>query len=449
VDPIGGGASGVVYRAWDTKLRRYVAVKLLRHADGGSLARFVREQSLRVEHPHVLAPIAWAADDDRALLVMDLVSGGSVSDLLGDFGPLPLWHVGVLVDQLLAALAAIHAKGIVHRDVKPSNLLLEATGKGKPFLRLADFGIAAVTGEPRLTNSVHVAGTPGYVAPECKPGNDPEPRQDLYSAGVVARHLLTGHADMDEIVQPQGVPDPMWRLVVSLIAPSPEQRPASASAALGAWRAATASLTPARAADSDPVEVFDHLGPLPEGFDETGPARDGPRPTPRRRRSPATGRAAVAAGLAVLVAAAGFAIHMVGSRNASTSASPSSRGQSPSGNVRTIGTIHEDYVYADVSVRIGVAIDIDTDAHTIAGRASLPSGEGLVSVQRVALWRVTPGEEAVIAACGDVGGTACSGYQPYVLERTNWITCRHTHVYYARVYGYFVVRTGTGRSESR
>src|SRR2546421_10343941 len=123
-----------------------MAAKLLRPADAGSLLRFVREQSLRVVHPHVVAPAGWAAEDDQVLLTMDLVPGGSVAQLLGDYGSLPLPYVAVLIDQLLDALTAVHSRGIVHRDVKPSNLLLEPTRRGRPFLRLADFGIAAVLG---------------------------------------------------------------------------------------------------------------------------------------------------------------------------------------------------------------------------------------------------------------------------------------------------------------
>lgn len=110
---------GSVWRAWDARRRCYVAAKLLRIADAGSVVRFVREQSLRVEHPHVVAPTSWAADDDKVLLTMDVVRGGSVAHLLGDYGPLPLPlpYVAVLVDQLLTALTAVHAHGIVHRDV--------------------------------------------------------------------------------------------------------------------------------------------------------------------------------------------------------------------------------------------------------------------------------------------------------------------------------------------
>ncbi len=100
----------------------------LQQRDAHSLLRFVREQALRIDHPHVLAPASWAADDDQVLFTMDLVAGGSLVHLVGDYGPLPPAYVCTLLDQLLSGLAAVHAEDVVHRDIKPANLLLEATG---------------------------------------------------------------------------------------------------------------------------------------------------------------------------------------------------------------------------------------------------------------------------------------------------------------------------------
>lgn len=111
VDPIGRGGVGAVWRAWDHRRRRYVAAKVLQQSDAHSLLRFVREQALRIDHPHVLAPASWAADDDKVLFTMDLVGGGSLVHLIGDYGPLPPAFVCTLLDQLLAGLAAVHAEG--------------------------------------------------------------------------------------------------------------------------------------------------------------------------------------------------------------------------------------------------------------------------------------------------------------------------------------------------
>ena len=159
VDHLGDGGAGSVWRAWDARRGQYVAAKLLRQRDAGALLRFVREQSLRVAHPHVVPPTGWAAEDDDVLLTMELVRGGSVATLLGDHHRLPPATVAVLLDQLLDALDAVHAAGVVHRDVKPANLLLEPTGTAPPFLRLADFGIAAHRDDARLTATGYVVGT--------------------------------------------------------------------------------------------------------------------------------------------------------------------------------------------------------------------------------------------------------------------------------------------------
>ncbi|MGH8792657.1 MAG: protein kinase domain-containing protein [Stackebrandtia sp.] len=279
VDPVGEGGMGSVWRAWDVKRRRYAAAKLLRSAEAGDVLRFVREQALRVEHPHVVAPIGWAAEDDKVLLAMDLVAGGSVHHLLGDYGPLPAPYAAVLVDQLLDALTAVHAHGIVHRDVKPSNLLLELTGRAAPRLRLSDFGIAVVAGEPRLTENSSVIGTRGYLPPEAMTGVDVAPGHDVYSAGVVAWQLLTGAAPPrngprpDADAPPEHVPEPLWREAAAWVAADPRARPTSAADARQRWSAArkAADLPPIDPADPDAVEVFDQLAPLPEGFGPEGP----------------------------------------------------------------------------------------------------------------------------------------------------------------------------------
>ncbi len=192
VDPVGRGGVGAVWRAWDHRRRRYVAAKVLQQRDAHALLRFVREQALRIDHPNVLAPASWAADDDQVLFTMDLVAGGSLVHLVGDYGPLPPAFVCTLLDQLLAGLAAVHAEGVVHRDIKPANLLLEATGTGRPRLRLSDFGIAMRLGEPRLTETNLVVGTPGYLAPEQMMGAEPDFPADLFAVGLVALYLLEG-----------------------------------------------------------------------------------------------------------------------------------------------------------------------------------------------------------------------------------------------------------------
>ncbi|MEU6669341.1 serine/threonine-protein kinase [Streptomyces sp. NPDC046727] len=282
-DPIGRGGVGAVWRAWDHRRRRYVAAKVLQQRDAHSLLRFVREQGLRIDHPHVLAPASWAADDDKVLFTMDLVAGGSLVHLVGDYGPLPPAFVCTLLDQLLSGLAAVHAEDVVHRDIKPANVLLEATGTGRPRLRLSDFGIAMRLGEPRLTETNLVVGTPGYLAPEQMLGAEPDFPADLFAVGLVALYLLEGaRPDAKALVQyflehgtpgpPKGVPEPLWQVVASLLQPDPVDRFRTATGARKALAAAV-ELLPEPGPDDELIEIFDQLGPLPPGFGPDGPLR--------------------------------------------------------------------------------------------------------------------------------------------------------------------------------
>ncbi len=286
VDPLGCGGAGAVWRVWDRKRREYVAAKILQQRDATALLRFVREQALRFEHPHILAPLGWAAEDDKVLFTMGLVRGGSVSDLIRAHGPLPLSFSAILLDQLFQALDAVHREGFVHRDVKPANLLLEATGTGRPHLRLSDFGIAVARDEPRLTDLHFIVGTPGYLAPERLIGADPEPTQDLFSVGVVACQMLTGQQPPRDLADQLsadpgwpsravlvGFPEPIRAVVARLLAYQPEDRYATAAEARAALAQAMAAVPRQVLArfDSRVVEVPDRIGPLPEGFGPGGP----------------------------------------------------------------------------------------------------------------------------------------------------------------------------------
>ncbi|MFE3016819.1 protein kinase [Streptomyces sp. NPDC059256] len=283
VDPIGRGGVGAVWRAWDHRRRRYVAAKVLQQSDAHTLLRFVREQAVRIDHPHVLAPASWAADDDKVLFTMDLVSGGSLAHVIGDYGPLPPHYVCGLLDQLLSGLAAVHAEGVVHRDIKPANVLMEATGTGRPHLRLSDFGISMRKGEPRLTETNYVVGTPGYFAPEQMTGAEPDFTADLFAVGLVAIYLLEGQkpdskALVDHFVAhgtpgaPQSIPEPLWQVLAGLLQPDPEDRFRSATGARKAL-ATAGEMLPDLGPDDEPVEIFDQLGPLPMGFGPDGPER--------------------------------------------------------------------------------------------------------------------------------------------------------------------------------
>jgi serine/threonine protein kinase len=196
-----------VHRARDLKLRRYVAAKVVR---GPRAAELAREQAVRVVHPHVLSPCGWAAEDDVALIAMELVTGGSLRDLLARTGPLPDPLTALLLAQLLDGLTAVHAAGVVHGDVKPANLLLREGVR--PHLLLADFGVAARAGQ-----RAPVAGTPSYLPPERLAGAPPDPSQDVYAAGLVARRSISGAS-------------PLLTLCDSMTRDEPDRRPTAAAA---------------------------------------------------------------------------------------------------------------------------------------------------------------------------------------------------------------------------
>ena len=253
LDQIGAGGMGSVWRARDERTGEVVAVKVLGHHNAALLIRFVREQAVRVRHPHVVAPIGWAADDDVVVLAMDLVEGGSVQDLLDEHGPLPVGYAAALLEQLLSALAAVHAAGLVHRDVKPANLLLQPTDDQRPHLRLGDFGVAAPIADARYTTVPGAIGTEGYMAPEQARGALPDAGQDLYSVGRVALQLITGLPPERQGAIGSG---PLRPLLERLLVVDPEQRLASADAALRLLRRLDIAF-------EDGPQVTDRLGGQP------------------------------------------------------------------------------------------------------------------------------------------------------------------------------------------
>ncbi|MFL4905615.1 protein kinase domain-containing protein [Streptomyces sp. MMS24-I2-30] len=363
-DPIGHGGVGAVWRAWDHRRRRYVAAKVLQQRDAHSLLRFVREQALRIDHPHVLAPASWAADDDKVLFTMDLVAGGSLVHLVGDYGPLPPAVVCTLLDQLLSGLAAVHEEGVVHRDIKPANILLEATGTGRPRLRLSDFGIAMRLGEPRLTETNLVVGTPGYLAPEQMLGAEPDFPADLFAAGLVALYLLEGaKPDAKALVQyfaergtpgaPKGVPEPLWQVVSTLLQPDPVARFRTATGARKALVSAM-ELLPEPGPDDELIEIFDQLGPLPPGFGPEGPLKPasgvdveaegnaGTRPGQPGPAAPGGASGAWTAGEGVWTAGAGVSGAAVSGASFSSSAvSGVGRGHGPFGAQDMSASVHD------------------------------------------------------------------------------------------------------------
>ncbi|WP_203568486.1 serine/threonine-protein kinase [Aestuariimicrobium ganziense] len=284
VDPLASGGAGVVWRVWDRREGEYKAGKVLKQSDSASLLRFMRETGWRITHPHVVTPLGWVGEDDRVMFTMPLIHGGNLSGLMRAHGPLPPRWAQQATDQLLDALEKVHGQGLVHRDVKPANLMLQPTREHSvpdepPHVLLSDFGIAAPVGEPRMTRVSEVIGTPGYMSPEAELGLDPEPRQDLYGVGVVLLEMLTGQRPPKQgrpTIPPAAAQVPLGRFIADLLADEADRIPTASEA-----RSRLAE-TPLPASRAVPVRVLDIVPPLPEGWTENGPSdrRPGLGPTP-------------------------------------------------------------------------------------------------------------------------------------------------------------------------
>lgn len=194
---LGQGAMGAVYQGWHERFEREVAVKVLLSLKAKSIVkeRFLREgrAAAKVRHEHVVQVIDAGEQDGVTFLVMELVNGFSLGSLLEEKGPLPCEVVARVGAQIARGLAAIHAQGIIHRDIKPDNILIGEERKAK----ITDLGLAKQTDEPeenRLTATGMVVGTPLYVSPE----GIRDPRtltiaSDIYGLGTTLYHLLAGH----------------------------------------------------------------------------------------------------------------------------------------------------------------------------------------------------------------------------------------------------------------
>jgi len=225
--PIGRGAMGTVWRATDTLLARDVAVKevLLRGTSTPEDMRVRYERTLReartaarLNHPAVITVYDVVEADGRPWIVMELVQARSLEQILALDGPLPPHQAADMGVRLLGALATAHAAGILHRDVKPSNVLLDGDGRAV----LTDFGIATLEGDPTLTQVGMVMGTPGFTAPERIRGEPATPASDLWSLGATLYAAVDGHGPFDHCGSPLAV--------LSMVANEDAPRPRSAGA---------------------------------------------------------------------------------------------------------------------------------------------------------------------------------------------------------------------------
>lgn len=254
---LGDGGMGRVYEAEHLALGKRVAFKVIHHdlvSDEEALARFEREAraTAAIEHPHVASAIDFGRlEEGGAYLVVQLVPGVPLRKRI-EAGPIGWREASTIGAQIADALAAIHARGFVHRDLTADNVLLTTTEDGAPFVHVLDLGVAGVLaprdGEPRLTAEGHVVGTPGYMSPEQALGKPTDPRADLYSLGVLLWEMCTGRSlwgsrELTQIVASQLTEEPppipalasatappeLGTLIAALLARSPDGRPSDAA----------------------------------------------------------------------------------------------------------------------------------------------------------------------------------------------------------------------------
>lgn len=249
-EPVGSGGMGVVWRAEDTLLDREVAVKELRLPEGLSESErmALRERAIiearaagRLNHPGIVTIHDVLLEDGRPWIVMGLVDGASLHTVVCEDGPLSPRRTAEIGEGLLAALKVAHDAGILHRDIKPQNVLLDRAGRAV----LTDFGIAAVVGATRgLTGTGSVMGTLGYVPPERLTGRGAEPASDLWSLGATLYFAVEGRSAYDtddpaELIAavlsrdpaPAEHAGPLNPTLLGLMARRPEERPSAEVAA--------------------------------------------------------------------------------------------------------------------------------------------------------------------------------------------------------------------------
>ncbi len=199
--PLGAGAAGVVYAALDERLGAEVAIKRTRgaaRADGTTLARLRLEAQAagRIGHPNIVRVTDFGTDDEGSpFVVMEQLTGTTLADRIAAGPPLDLHTVLEIFVQLSDAVAAAHAAGVLHRDIKPGNVFVTSLATGKPLVKLVDFGLAELQEgdlSPRLTGQGLLVGSLGYLAPERLVGAEASVQSDVYALGVSLFESLTG-----------------------------------------------------------------------------------------------------------------------------------------------------------------------------------------------------------------------------------------------------------------
>ncbi|MFF8017577.1 protein kinase [Streptomyces sp. NPDC007929] len=281
--PLGEGGMGTVWRARDEVLHREVAVKEVRAPSGLAgddvqrmYARLEREAwaAARVANRNVVTVYDVATDDGRPWIVMELVRGLSLAEVLDAEGPMTPQRAAHIGAEVLAALRSAHEAGVLHRDVKPANVLISNDGR----IVLTDFGIAMVEGSSALTMTGEVIGSPEFLAPERALGRTPGPESDLWSLGVLLYAAVEGHspfrhdtplstlrAIVDEELPPPYRAGPLAPVIEGLLRKDPEQRlpPGRAEEELRVVAAGGAPRADTTRAAALPPTVVGHPEPSP------------------------------------------------------------------------------------------------------------------------------------------------------------------------------------------
>ena len=334
-DRLGVGGMSTVQRAFDTRLERHVAVKLLAEhlaADQAFVARFRREAlaAARLVHPNVVQVYDFGSDDasGRQFIVMEYVAGESCAEILREHGHIDPEEAVEILSQACRGLDYAHRNGVIHRDVKPGNLMRNREG----VVKLADFGIAKAVDDSDITKVGSVVGTAAYLSPEQARGEAAGPASDLYALGVVAYQLLAGRlpyegASLTELARQQelgpperldhvnpAVPGPLAESVQRALASNPDARYAGALEMETALRDGLRGVAPAavpggwdqtdRTRALDPTAATSamsrttvgappprrQLEPLADAPPRRAAARRGAAPPPERRRSGGAGK---------------------------------------------------------------------------------------------------------------------------------------------------------------
>jgi serine/threonine protein kinase len=260
---LGRGGMGVVYAGVDRILARPVAVKVLPAEavdDPTVVTRFEREAlaAAALSHPNIVSVYDTGRDETTRFIVMERVDGENLATVIARRGPLPVEEAVAIASQVASALGAAHAAGVVHRDVKPANLMLTAAGT----VKVLDFGIARAAGSADLTRTAHILGSAAYMAPEVATGERAGAPADVYALGCVLYELLGGRppfeADHPAAIlhqhatrPPQSlrelrsdIPPALAALVAEMLAKDPRERPPSGPRLVAALSASTAPVPP-------------------------------------------------------------------------------------------------------------------------------------------------------------------------------------------------------------